>query len=473
MNQALTIRFSVIADIADTTNTGISWQETHLVTTNNFGLFTTIIGQGTSTSVGSSATFDVVDWGASPHFLNVQIDGLDMGTTQFMSVPYALYAENANINYDSISNLLSNDSTFITNVGGGLGGGGCDYSFPEGIGQSIVWDLSNGNDYTVPAGKNLFITNVHTNDGSSFRIDGKKIIEYQWGTNSGFTEMLKLPLCAKAGQMISASNNSTYTETFYGFLTSAIVDPIIFEFDDPGTGFDTYTVPAGKKLYITNVRASDWIWPPEDLTIDGVKIGGGYFNSPNSSSNKIFEIPLIVNSGSVVSIPSNYASFNGYLADENYFSDCGGGSSNSTSNATPTYSVGDTAQGGIVFYITPDSTHGLAAATQDQYYGYNWYETQNYISDSLNHSVNGQQFTNWRLPTKHELNQMYLNIAQGNAYGLGNIGGFANDGYWSSMEYANQEVWIQRFSDGYQQTHPKNASWSTSANKYVRAIRAF
>ena len=37
-----------------------------------------------------------------------------------MSVPYALYAESANINYDSISNLLSNDSTFITNVGGGM-----------------------------------------------------------------------------------------------------------------------------------------------------------------------------------------------------------------------------------------------------------------------------------------------------------------------------------------------------------------
>ena len=46
MNQALTIQFSVISDIT----TGIvSWQETHQDTTNDYGLFTAIIGQGTST----------------------------------------------------------------------------------------------------------------------------------------------------------------------------------------------------------------------------------------------------------------------------------------------------------------------------------------------------------------------------------------------------------------------------------------
>ena len=93
MNQALTIQFSVISDI---TTSAVSWQETHTVSTNNYGLYTAIIGQGISTSVGSSATFDVIDWGASNHLLKVEVDyggGLiDMGTTAFMSVPYALYS---------------------------------------------------------------------------------------------------------------------------------------------------------------------------------------------------------------------------------------------------------------------------------------------------------------------------------------------------------------------------------------------
>ena len=95
MNQALTIQFSVISDI---TTSAVSWQETHTVSTNDYGLYTAIIGQGTATSVGSSVTFDVIDWGASNHLLKVEVDFgsgyLDMGTTAFMSVPYSIYSAN-------------------------------------------------------------------------------------------------------------------------------------------------------------------------------------------------------------------------------------------------------------------------------------------------------------------------------------------------------------------------------------------
>ena len=109
MNQALTIQFSVISDIT----TGIiSWQETHQDTTNAYGLFTAIIGQGTSTGApATSATFDVIDWGASNHLLKVEIDygsGLvDMGTTAFMSVPYALQAGNPGADSTMIANMIA------------------------------------------------------------------------------------------------------------------------------------------------------------------------------------------------------------------------------------------------------------------------------------------------------------------------------------------------------------------------------
>tara|TARA_R100000541_G_C1896458_1_gene83913 strand:+ start:2368 stop:3339 length:972 start_codon:yes stop_codon:yes gene_type:complete len=96
MNQNLTIQFSVISDI---TTSAVSWQETHTVTTNDYGLYTAIIGGGAATSVGSSASFDVIDWGASNHLLKVEVDyggGLiDMGTTAFMSVPYSMNAKTA------------------------------------------------------------------------------------------------------------------------------------------------------------------------------------------------------------------------------------------------------------------------------------------------------------------------------------------------------------------------------------------
>lgn len=90
-NQALTIQLSIISD---TSSTAISWQETHAVNTNNFGLFSVVIGQGVSTGVGSSSTFDVVNWGSSSHYIKIEINGVDMGTTQLMSVPYSLYSSN-------------------------------------------------------------------------------------------------------------------------------------------------------------------------------------------------------------------------------------------------------------------------------------------------------------------------------------------------------------------------------------------
>jgi hypothetical protein len=73
----------------------------------------------------------------------------------------------------------------------------------------------------------------------------------------------------------------------------------------------------------------------------------------------------------------------------------------------------------------------------------------------------------WYLPSIEELNLMYENIGQGNALGLGNIGGFANAYYWSSTEYEGKLAWDQRFYDGSQYRYFK-----TSTDN-VRAVRAF
>ena len=115
MNQALTIQFSVISDLA---TSAVSWQETHSVNTNDYGLFTAIIGGGTTTTIGSSATFDVIDWGSTTHFLKVEMDGVDMGTTQLMSAPYSLHTKTAD-NIDPTDELqilsISGDTLSISN----------------------------------------------------------------------------------------------------------------------------------------------------------------------------------------------------------------------------------------------------------------------------------------------------------------------------------------------------------------------
>jgi len=114
-----------------------------------------------------------------------------------------------------------------------------------------------------------------------------------------------------------------------------------------------------------------------------------------------------------------------------------------------------------VFYVSPDGKNGLVVATIDQSMSSNWYDASDVISNPSNHTLEGQKFRDWRLPTKYELNEMYVNLHQ-----LG-LGGFANFSYWSSTEVDNDFAWKQYFTNGVQNTNFKynNAS--------VRAVRAF
>ena len=80
--------------IHNSTATGpVIYQETHAVTTNSFGLYNVSIGAGTVLS----GTFTAINWGIGSKFIEQEVDfgaGLvNMGTSQFLSVPYALYAE--------------------------------------------------------------------------------------------------------------------------------------------------------------------------------------------------------------------------------------------------------------------------------------------------------------------------------------------------------------------------------------------
>ncbi|MDA9121106.1 DUF1566 domain-containing protein [Flavobacteriales bacterium] len=132
---------------------------------------------------------------------------------------------------------------------------------------------------------------------------------------------------------------------------------------------------------------------------------------------------------------------------------------NSTGGGSPTYTIGLWPElGGYVFWVSADGKHGLVAETQDQGPA-TWYEAQNLISNPSNHSVNGQKFRDWRLPTKYELNEMYLQQLA--------VGGFAPNYYWSSTEYGNYDAWGQLFDYGYQDF------FNLSNFLYVRSVRAF
>ena len=148
-----------------------------------------------------------------------------------------------------------------------------------------------------------------------------------------------------------------------------------------------------------------------------------------------------------------------------------------SSGTSSAHYIGEAYGGGIVFYVTSDGLHGLIAETQDQSStSSNWNEAQDIISNSSSHSAAGRLFTDWRLPTKHELNLMFTNIGQGAPPPNTNIGGFVGSAYWSSTKityingsyYAYNNAWYQNFGNGGMH------NWGDVENtSYVRAIRAF
>ncbi len=112
--------------ILKTSPTGASqYSENHFVNTDAYGLFNLVIGTGAVQS-GAMAT---IDWSNDNYYLKVGMDAtggtnfFTMGTTQLLSVPYALYAKSAG------------------SVSGGGSGGGFTHYIGEAFGGGVIFHL--------------------------------------------------------------------------------------------------------------------------------------------------------------------------------------------------------------------------------------------------------------------------------------------------------------------------------------------
>ncbi len=154
-------------------------------------------------------------------------------------------------------------------------------------------------------------------------------------------------------------------------------------------------------------------------------------------------------------------------------------------NVGPPLVIGQSFGGGIIFYIDSTGHHGLIAAAIDQ-----GTETQsgcygtliggtftvigkgqsNTAAITFNCSEAGiagricndlvlNGYSDWFLPSKDELNQLYAHKAVAGAFNSAN--------YWSSSESSTFETWAQDFGSGSHGIFAKTSSFS------IRAIRSF
>ncbi len=114
--------------------------------------------------------------------------------------------------------------------------------------------------------------------------------------------------------------------------------------------------------------------------------------------------------------------------------------------------------GGYLFWISPDHTKGLVVETQNQIEGVMWNGAQSAIDDKSNHSIHGQKYSDWRLPTKEELASLFLE--------KNNIGNLS-EMYWSSTTYEKdkRDAWYNGFNGIGEQPIDKHVKL------YVRAVR--
>jgi hypothetical protein len=372
-NQAVGIQISIL----QTTATGTAvYVENQTSTTNVNGLVSLEIGTGSVIS----GDFTTIDWSADSYFIKTETDptgGISYtitGTSQLLSVPYALYAKTSESSETNATTIANNTTAIALNT-----------------------------------------------------------------AKVGYTEAL---VSANTDVVANTAKISMVLGTT---ATTALAGDTTVDINAGGTNITTYT--QGDILYATSATA---------LT----KLPKG-------------------TAGQVLTMNTNATAPEWVAA------------------TTATYAIGDTHQGGIIFYLDASGKHGLIAAPSDQSTSAAWWngsyvDTYAYgngigagegnsqgirrwqgicsscYANELCQDLNLGGKTDWYLPSKYELNLMYENIGQGNALGLGNIGNFANNYYWSSTEIDNFDAWDQYFSNGSQSSNNKNYAFSR-----VRAVRAF
>jgi len=244
----------------------------------------------------------------------------------------------------------------------------------------------------------------------------------------------------------------------------------------------TYTVyPNGNAVGNSTCSSTDPTYPCFQVTIDQATASNGWVQL---KLNKLAATTWQFNKYGYVSTNASNISSTEQLGVAQV-------SFQSTIAPPPVIKIGQSYQGGKIFYIDSSKQHGLIAAPYDQTLAYpnngiQWYNGSYIVTGaggiaigtgqantaaivkaqgagsyaaSLCDNLNLGGYTDWYLPSRDELNQLYFNKAV--------VGGFASGSYWGSSESDDVNAWNQHFGIGNQYY---NLKFYTLA---VRCIRSF
>lgn len=170
-NQSVGLKFSIL----DSDGTTVLYSEDQAVTTNDFGLFNVQIGNGTVLSGNLSG----IEWGNGQRFVRVEMDPAggtayqSVGTSQLLSVPYALHAQS------------SGDGLPSGSVGSTLRHNGSNWTSSSNLyndGFNIGIGTSSPSSLLELEGNNSGATGIIVGNSDS---DGNQSLRFEAGTGTG------------------------------------------------------------------------------------------------------------------------------------------------------------------------------------------------------------------------------------------------------------------------------------------------
>jgi hypothetical protein len=378
--------------------------ETHSVVTNMNGLVALEIGTGVT-----SYDFSSINWANGSYFVKVETDpnGADnysiSGVSQLMSVPFALYAKASGngITSDQADAIVANTAK-----------------------TGITSDQSDA-----------IVANTDKTGITSDQSDAIVANTAKTGITSDQADAI-VANTAKTG-ITSDQSDAIVANTAKTGITSDQSDAIVANTAKTGITSDQSDaiVANTAKTGITSDQA-------DAIVANTAKTGITSDQSDAIVANTAkISLPSGGNEGDVLKIVSGEYAWVG----------------ETTYQINTFYSE----LGGYVIDINSDGTHGVVVAMQDQGFG-NWYDSTNKINDPGNHDSDGAKFRDWRLPSKRELNLIYLVYLNSNPISL------LDTTYWSSFEFNYLKAWCHAIFSNTQYYGSKYSSIFE-----IRAVRSF
>lgn len=255
----VTLSFSILKG---STSGSVVFSENHNAHTNYFGLVNIQIGS-------LQSGLGTIDWAAGPYFLKIVVDTKEVGTTQLISVPYALYALKAGNGFSGVYNDLTGKpdlSIYLQNETDPLYNASVARTITatnvSGWNSAYAWGnhasagyLKSESDpvFNSSAAQNITATNI-TNWTSA----------YGWGNHAsaGYLKSESDPVFnLSAAKNISATNITNWTSA-YGWGNHASAGYLKTETDP------IYNVSAAKTITssdITNWNSVKWVRSADSL----------------------------------------------------------------------------------------------------------------------------------------------------------------------------------------------------------------